>query len=86
MPFIIFRVKTMMFWNTAWRSSVAPMPSAISSQNAVMAAPQTCASAAAPEATASTSRPAYSGVSTSATADSSASATMKAVRHGWARQ
>ncbi len=86
MPFIIFRVKTMMFWNTPWRSSVPPMPSAISSQNAVTAAPQTCASDEAPEATASTSRPAYSGVSTSATADNRASAMMRVVRQGWARQ
>ncbi|MOA35522.1 hypothetical protein D3C78_1569780 [compost metagenome] len=82
MPFIIFNVKVMMFWNTAWRSNVPPTPSATSSQKAVMAALQARSSPDEPEATASTSRPAYIGVRMSATADSSASSTMTSVRQG----
>ncbi|MNN95076.1 hypothetical protein D3C81_2138230 [compost metagenome] len=82
MPFIIFKVNVMMFWNTAWRSRVPPTPSATSSQKAVMAAFQASWSPAAPDATASTRRPAYIGVSTSATADSSASATITTMRSG----
>lgn len=82
MSCIIFSVSAMMFMKMAWRSKVAPTPSAISSQKAPSAALRATVSAGAPPATASISRPTYRGVRMSASAESSASMAMRPMRQG----
>ena len=76
----------MMLKYTPCRSSVAPSPSAPSTQKAVSAARHAMALLAAPDAMASTRRPANIGVSTSANADSSTSAVITTMRQGCCAQ
>ncbi|NYH13257.1 hypothetical protein GGD41_000485 [Paraburkholderia bryophila] len=72
----------MMLKYTPCRSSVAPRPSAASTQKAVTAACHASVSRAEPDAMASTRRPANSGVSTSANAESSTSSVIAQTRQG----
>ena len=83
---IILSVRKVRLRNTTWRSAVAPTPSAASIQKAVMAACQAVGSLAAPEATASTRRPAYSGVTTLASVDSRTATMMVRMRQGCSAQ
>lgn len=85
---IIFSVSTMMLRNTACRSSVHAMPMPISTPNACSARLHAAAlsAAATPCDSASTRRPAKSGVSTSPSAVASAKKAIPAMRTGCARQ
>ncbi|KGD44072.1 hypothetical protein DO70_6534 [Burkholderia pseudomallei] len=85
---IIFSVSTMMLRNTACRSSVHASPMPISTPNACSARLHAAAvsAAATPCDSASTRRPANSGVSTSPSAVASARVAIPAMRTGCARQ
>lgn len=79
---IIFSVRLTIPMKVTCLSTIAPSDKAINIMKAAIAAFQAISSLAAPETTASTSRPEYSGVSTSASVENSTAVRRAASRTG----